>query len=67
MGPTAAAVVERCRQQGLFLRDAAAMGSQLGRHALRIAVKDAATNHRIVEILSEVTLRDNAQLPFSGH
>lgn len=51
-GPTAAIVVERCRGQGLFLRDAAAMGSQLGTHALRIAVKDAETNHRIQNILA---------------
>ena len=52
-GPTAAAVVKRCREHGLFLRDAAAMGSQLGTHALRIAVKDAASNHRIIELLSK--------------
>ena len=51
-GPTAAAVVQRCREHGLFLRDAAAMGSQLGTHALRIAVKDAASNRRIIEVLS---------------
>ena len=53
-GMDAATVVERCRQRGLFLRDAGAMGTQLGSHALRIAVKDAATNRRMVEILSEV-------------
>jgi len=52
-GPTAAAVANRCRVQGLFLRDAGAMGSQLGRHALRIAVKDAATNARMLEILAK--------------
>ncbi len=52
-GPEAAAVVERCRQRGLFLRDAGPMGRRLGRHALRIAVKDAATNRRILAILEE--------------
>ena len=51
-GPNAATVVERCRATGLFLRDAASMGSQLGHYALRVAVKDAETNHRMVEILS---------------
>src|SRR3989442_1135372 len=33
-GPDAATVVRRCRARHLFLRDAAAMGSQLGSHAL---------------------------------
>jgi len=35
------------------MRDAAAMGSQLGRYALRIAVKDAETNARAVAIVRE--------------
>jgi histidinol-phosphate/aromatic aminotransferase/cobyric acid decarboxylase-like protein len=52
-GPTAAALVQDCRTRGLFLRDAAVMGSQVGPHALRIAVKDADTNRRIVEIIRE--------------
>jgi len=52
-GPAAAAVVTRCREHGLFLRDAAAMGSQLGTHALRIAVKDAASNRKILELVSK--------------
>jgi histidinol-phosphate/aromatic aminotransferase/cobyric acid decarboxylase-like protein len=52
-GPTAAAVVASCRERGLFLRDAAAMGSQLGTHALRIAVKDRETNHRMAAIIRE--------------
>ena len=52
-GPAAAAVVTRCREHGLFLRDAAAMGSQLGTHALRIAVKNAASNRRIIQLLSK--------------
>jgi histidinol-phosphate/aromatic aminotransferase/cobyric acid decarboxylase-like protein len=47
----ASTVVSRCRERGLFLRDAGAMGSQLGQHALRIAVKDSTTNHRMLEIL----------------
>jgi histidinol-phosphate/aromatic aminotransferase/cobyric acid decarboxylase-like protein len=51
-GPDAATVVQRCRADGLFVRNAASMGSQLGHYALRVAVKDAETNHRIVEILN---------------
>ena len=52
-GPDAAAIVRRCREQGLFLRDAAVMGSRLGVGALRIAVKDAATNQRMVAIIQQ--------------
>jgi histidinol-phosphate/aromatic aminotransferase/cobyric acid decarboxylase-like protein len=51
-GPDALAVVERCRDYGLFLRNAATMGSELGRHALRIAVKGAETNPQVVEMLA---------------
>jgi histidinol-phosphate/aromatic aminotransferase/cobyric acid decarboxylase-like protein len=53
-GPTAATVVARCRERDLFLRDASAMGSRLGPHALRLAVKDEATNRRMLEILAGV-------------
>jgi histidinol-phosphate/aromatic aminotransferase/cobyric acid decarboxylase-like protein len=53
-GPNAATVVKECRRQNLFIRDAGAMGSQLGTHALRIAVKDATMNRRMIEILSAV-------------
>ncbi len=55
-GPTAQQVVEHCRESRLFLRDVSTMGQDLGRHALRIAVKDRGTNERIVQILGE-TLR----------
>jgi histidinol-phosphate/aromatic aminotransferase/cobyric acid decarboxylase-like protein len=53
-GLDAATVVRRCRGEGLFLRDAGAMGSRLGRHAIRLAVKDDATNRRMIEILRSV-------------
>ena len=56
-GPDAAEIVRQCGKYGLFLRDAGGMGSRLGRHALRIAVKDEETNKRIVEILSKVEHR----------
>jgi len=53
-GPAAATVVARCREQNLFLRDASGMGKQLGKHALRLAVKDAESNQQMIEILKEV-------------
>ena len=56
-GPTAAALVTQCRAQGLFLRDVGAMGRSFGDHALRIAVKDATTNQRMVETLACVNQR----------
>jgi histidinol-phosphate/aromatic aminotransferase/cobyric acid decarboxylase-like protein len=49
--PDAATVVSRCREKGVFLRDASVMGSQMGAHALRIAIKDAAANRRLLEVL----------------
>lgn len=51
-GPSAATVVKASRARGLFVRDAAVMGRNLGSHALRIAVKDRATNHKMLEILA---------------
>jgi histidinol-phosphate/aromatic aminotransferase/cobyric acid decarboxylase-like protein len=56
-GPNAATLVAQCRAQGLFLRDVGVMGRYFGTHALRIAVKDAATNQRMVEILADVNQR----------
>jgi histidinol-phosphate/aromatic aminotransferase/cobyric acid decarboxylase-like protein/N-acyl-L-homoserine lactone synthetase len=53
-GPDAATVIARCRERGLFLRDASTMGSQLGDRTIRVAVKDAATNQQMVRILGEV-------------
>ena len=51
-GPTSADVVGRCRQQDVFLRDVGPMGSRLGTHALRVAVKDEPTNARIAEVVA---------------
>jgi histidinol-phosphate/aromatic aminotransferase/cobyric acid decarboxylase-like protein/N-acyl-L-homoserine lactone synthetase len=51
-GPDAETLVARCRQQNLFLRNAATMGTNLGERSVRIAVKDAATNRRMVEIIT---------------
>ena len=56
-GPTAAEVVARCREDGVFLRDASSMGSDESDHALRIAVKDEASNRRILEVLGPALSR----------
>jgi histidinol-phosphate/aromatic aminotransferase/cobyric acid decarboxylase-like protein len=53
-GLTAAELVRRCREKNLFLRDAAVMGSCLGSHALRIAVKDSTANRRMVHVIRDV-------------
>ena len=50
-GPTARKVIKRCRKDDLFLRDASATSASLGPWSVRVAVKDAATNRRMVDIL----------------
>jgi histidinol-phosphate/aromatic aminotransferase/cobyric acid decarboxylase-like protein/GNAT superfamily N-acetyltransferase len=55
-GPGAAEIVAQARERNLFLRDASTMGSALGTHAVRIAVKDASTNERMTQILRKVLL-----------
>ncbi len=50
-GPAASQLVRDCRKHGLYLRDAAAMGAELGRHAIRVAVKDEQTMRRMISIL----------------
>jgi len=50
-GPDAATVAHRCKEKGLFIRDARLMGSRMGDRVVRIAVKDAQTNRRIAAIL----------------
>lgn len=60
-GATAATVIERCRREGVFLRDISSMGTNLGAHELRIAVKDALSNAAIVEALA----RAGASVPLA--
>jgi histidinol-phosphate/aromatic aminotransferase/cobyric acid decarboxylase-like protein/N-acyl-L-homoserine lactone synthetase len=55
-GPDATTVVSRCQAHGLFLRDLSCVGSVLGRHAFRIAVKSEQLQPRMVEILHEACL-----------
>jgi histidinol-phosphate/aromatic aminotransferase/cobyric acid decarboxylase-like protein len=50
--PDAAAVVKRCRERNVFIRDAALMGGNLGSRVVRIAVKDSVMNARIVEAIA---------------
>lgn len=50
--PTAAEVVARCREAGVFLRDAQAMGRCMGPRVLRTAVKDAVDNARIAAAIA---------------
>ena len=54
----AATLVARCRERGVFIRDASAMGRSLGGGAgagyVRIAVKDARGNARVVEGVSVI-------------
>jgi histidinol-phosphate/aromatic aminotransferase/cobyric acid decarboxylase-like protein len=50
-GPLAEELIQECQRHGLFLRNPASMGSELGSRAIRIAVKDVATNTRMLSII----------------
>ena len=53
-GPTAAVVCRAAQERGVFIRDLSSLSGILGSHAVRIAVKDAHTNQRIVSVLEQV-------------
>ena len=55
-------LVQRCREKKLFLRDVSNMG--VNERAVRIAVKDEATNHRMLGIIAEV-LKQEVKLPLA--
>lgn len=57
-GPDAATLMVRCREYGLFLRDAGVTAPRLGGRSIRIAVKDAETNRRMIGVLREVWKAD---------
>jgi histidinol-phosphate/aromatic aminotransferase/cobyric acid decarboxylase-like protein len=61
-GLSAAALVTECRRHNLFLRNADAMGSTFGDCAVRIAVKDAETNRRMLDILKQVARQNMPEL-----
>ena len=50
-GPDARRLIAGCQTEGLFLRDVRSMGQTLGPYAIRFAVKDAATNARMLAIV----------------
>lgn len=50
-GPPIRALIDACEARGVFLRDVASMGHTLGAQGFRIAVKDRATNSRVLEVL----------------
>ena len=52
--PFAQSIVSRCRAHGLFLRDAGVLCPSLGDRAVRITVRDRATNRQMIAILREV-------------
>ncbi|MBL9137297.1 MAG: histidinol-phosphate aminotransferase family protein [Verrucomicrobiales bacterium] len=52
-GPDAESVVRACRARDVFLRNPATMGTRMGTHAIRVAVKDAATNHRTLGVIDD--------------
>ena len=57
-GPTAAEVARRAREHQLFIREVGSMGKTLGAHTLRLAIKDSATNARMLEILAQCVRGD---------
>lgn len=53
-GPDAATLVAALGRQGLFIRDVGSMGRSLGDRAVRVGVKDGATNRRMLTMLRAV-------------
>ena len=51
--PTSERVIERAREAGVFVRDVACMGSDLGSRALRVAIKDPASNERVLRTMTQ--------------
>ena len=52
-GPDAEALIQTCRQSGLFLRHASVTAPSLSPKAFRIAVKDANTNEQMLRIIEK--------------
>jgi histidinol-phosphate/aromatic aminotransferase/cobyric acid decarboxylase-like protein/N-acyl-L-homoserine lactone synthetase len=50
-GLDASELIMLCREQGLYLRDPGSMGNMPSKQLVRIAVKDAETNQRMVDII----------------
>ena len=45
--------IERCRRKNLYLRDVSNMGKNIGERAVRIAVKDAHTNDKMIDLIKK--------------
>jgi histidinol-phosphate/aromatic aminotransferase/cobyric acid decarboxylase-like protein len=60
--PTGEQVIERARRAGVFVRDVESMGSDLGLRALRIAIKDPASNGRILQTLQQCVCPQEARM-----
>jgi histidinol-phosphate/aromatic aminotransferase/cobyric acid decarboxylase-like protein len=54
---TAAELIAACCERGLFLRDVSSMGTTFDARALRVTVKDADTNERMLDIIGSVGRR----------
>ncbi len=61
--PDAAALIERCEADGLFLRAAGNLGTGLGARDLCIAVKDPETNARMMAVLGQALGEHRPPLP----
>ena len=55
-GPSAETVVSKCKEKGLFIRDVSNMGTNFGKHTIRIAVKDKKTNQMMINILNDILI-----------
>lgn len=53
-GPNAEMIVNKCKEQGLYIRDVANMGQSFNKHTIRIAIKDRETNQKMLKILNNV-------------
>ena len=65
-GPDAAELVAKARQHNVFLRDVGTMGTTLGVRAVRIAVKDAASNEKVIWAIASA-MRKTSQRSATKH
>ncbi|RJL26643.1 aminotransferase class I/II-fold pyridoxal phosphate-dependent enzyme [Bailinhaonella thermotolerans] len=69
-GPSASALVRECRKRGVYLRDLSALSPAFEGRTVRVAVRDAAANARIVSAVA-ASLRDlgwaGPEYATSGH
>jgi histidinol-phosphate/aromatic aminotransferase/cobyric acid decarboxylase-like protein len=54
--PNGEQVIENARKEGIFIRNVASMGTNLGSRALRIAIKDSVGNEQILRTLQRILL-----------